>query len=96
MKRMLPHAEAVVGIILRLLHQAVKFRKHNRRDSRLPGELPMLKTPAKKVTQTIAETDDLYGTPAYTEEEMVADFVPYALWCNRTPGEMQVWVRAQI
>ena len=37
-------------------------------DSRLPGELPMLKTPAKKVTQTIAETDDLYGTPAYTEE----------------------------
>ena len=65
-------------------------------DSRLPGELPMLKTPAKKVTQTIAETDDLYGTPAYTEEEMVADFVPYALWCNRTPGEMQVWVRAQI
>lgn len=56
----------------------------------------MLKTPAKKVTQTIAETDDLYGTPAYTEEEMVADFVPYALWCNRTPGEMQVWVRAQI
>ena len=65
-------------------------------DSRLPGELPMLKTPAKKVTQTIAETDDLYGTPAYTEEKMVADFVPYALWCNRTPGEMQVWVRAQI
>lgn len=65
-------------------------------DSRLPGELPMLKTPAKKVTQTIAETDELYGTPAYTEEKMVADFVPYALWCNRTPGEMQVWVRAQI
>ena len=28
----------------------------------------------KRVTQTIAETDDLYGTPAYTEEEMVADF----------------------
>ena len=65
-------------------------------DSRLPGELPMLKTPAKKVTQTIAETDELYGTPAYTEEKMVADFEPYALWCNRTPGEMQVWVRAQI
>lgn len=20
--------------------------------------------------------------------------VPYALWCNRTPGEMQVWINA--
>ena len=38
MKGVLSHAEAVVGIVLRLLHQAVKFRKHHRRDPRFPSD----------------------------------------------------------
>ena len=46
MKGMLPHAEAVVGIVLRLLHQVVKFRKHNRRDSRLPGDAQKIRVGA--------------------------------------------------
>ena len=26
-------------------------------------------------------------------EEMTLNFIPYAYWCNREPGEMTVWVR---
>lgn len=65
-------------------------------DSRLPGKLPILKLPARRLVQTIKETKQLYGRPVFETEETLVDFVPYALWCNRTPGEMQVWAKSLI
>lgn len=61
----------------------------------LPGRLPTLQPTGRRLTATVADDAALYGAPAFAEEPVTLKAVPYALWCNRTPGEMQVWIRAQ-
>lgn len=61
----------------------------------LPGKLPTLYCMGERLTQTIAETDKLYGLPKLQKEPTKVKFIPYCLWCNRTPGEMQVWIKAK-
>ena len=61
----------------------------------LPGQLPTLRMSGRRLTATVADDTALYGAPAFAEEPVTLKAVPYALWCNRTPGEMQVWIRAQ-
>jgi DUF1680 family protein len=35
----------------------------------------------------------LYGKPAFSMRDQNLTAVPYALWGNRTPGEMLVWIK---
>lgn len=58
----------------------------------LPGELPMISFRAKRLDSGVG--DELYGAPSFTFSEKELKAIPYALWCNRTPGEMQVWLNA--
>lgn len=60
----------------------------------LPGALPTLHLKGKRLVETLQDSDALYGTPALVLENAVLKAIPYALWCNREPGEMQVWIRA--
>lgn len=62
----------------------------------LPGNLPALSVSGKRLVQSIAEEDDLYGVPSFAFEETQLRAVPYCLWCNREPGEMLVWVKAAL
>ena len=40
--------------------------------------------------------ESLYGQPSFRFTDAELKAVPYALWCNRTPGEMIVWINALI
>lgn len=62
----------------------------------LPGALPSLELAGERLTQTSADDAALYGAPQFTKRHATVRAVPYALWCNRTPGEMQVWIKAKI
>ena len=62
----------------------------------LPGKMPTLEFQGHRVVETISERDELYGTPSFVKEPVSLKAIPYALWCNREPGEMQVWMRAEI
>ena len=62
--------------------------------SDLPGELPVLEVEGRRLTQTTGNDDALYDAPHFASEPTRLRAVPYALWCNRTPGEMQVWINA--
>jgi DUF1680 family protein len=55
-------------------------------------------TPAitgRSFRECFANTGDLYmeDAPEYQETRFTA--IPYALWQNRTPGNMAVWIRAK-
>lgn len=60
----------------------------------LPGKLPTLEFEGERLTKTIDEEEELYGTPSFHKQPVMLKSIPYALWCNRTPGEMQVWMKA--
>lgn len=62
----------------------------------LPGRLPALEVAGRRLTESLADEDALYGAPGFRSEPAVLKAVPYALWCNRQPGEMLVWLRAQV
>lgn len=59
----------------------------------LPGELPSLVFEGKRLESGV---EGLYGAPAFRFTRHSFKAVPYALWCNRSPGEMQVWLRAAL
>ena len=62
-------------------------------DTDLLGGVTALRVPAF-VDRNDGWGADLYrATPAKADEVEVTA-VPYAVWCNRQPGAMQVWVRA--
>ena len=60
----------------------------------LPGNLPRLCFSGKRLNSFSG--NELYSAPdfTFTDEKLTA--VPYGLWCNRTPGEMTVWIKALI
>lgn len=62
----------------------------------LVGTLPVLSFRAKRLIGSIAETDALYGRPQFAFSEQRVKAIPYCLWCNRTPGEMLVWMHTTI
>lgn len=61
------------------------------REDLLGGTL-VLKAEARKLDTSGWEEDQLYGTakPRWKSCSIMA--VPYCCWCNRTPGEMLVWI----
>lgn len=60
----------------------------------LPGSLPTFKVHGSRLDSGIGES--LYGQPSFRFTDAELKAVPYALWCNRTPGEMIVWINALI
>lgn len=62
----------------------------------LPGTLPTLQVSGRRLVQTIAQQDDLYGDPSFDVQDVTLKAIPYALWCNRQSGEMLVWMHAQV
>lgn len=63
-------------------------------DEALPGGLPVLRVPGRRIVQTAADAEALYADSAFKAEPCELRAVPYALWGNRTPGEMRVWLDA--
>jgi len=57
----------------------------------LPGELPTLHLNGKRFSSGVGS--QLYGKPAFSMRDQNLTAVPYALWGNRTPGEMLVWIK---
>jgi len=60
-----------------------------------PGGLPTIEFDGMRLRETIEE-DALYGRPHFVKDPVRLKAIPYAQWCNRTPGEMRVWIRADI
>lgn len=58
----------------------------------LPGELPCLTVKGSRIESGIQDENMLYGTPDIKVSDVQLKAIPYALWCNRQPGEMQVWI----
>jgi len=58
-----------------------------------PGELPCLGVNGNRIENSIHDEGMLYGRPDIKIKNVQIKAVPYALWCNRQPGEMQVWIR---
>ena len=63
-------------------------------DAALPGGIPTLRVPGRRIVQTAADPQALYADSALRTEPCELLAVPYALWGNRTPGEMRVWLDA--
>ena len=63
-------------------------------DAALPGDIPTLRVPGRRIVQTAADSEALYADSAIRTEPCELRAVPYALWGNRTPGEMRVWLDA--
>ena len=63
-------------------------------DAALPGSLPTLRVPGRRIVRTGADPEELYADSALAAEPCELRAVPYALWGNRTPGEMRVWLDA--
>ena len=59
------------------------------------GALPRLTFPGKRLTAT-TQGPGLYGAPQLRTEPVTLRAVPYAFWVNRTPGEMEVWIKASV
>ena len=62
-------------------------------DAALPGGIPTLRVPGRRIVQTAADPQALYADSALRTEPCELLAVPYALWGNRTPGEMRVWIQ---
>lgn len=60
----------------------------------LPGSMPTLVVQGKRLDSGVG--DALYGSPSFRLSDVELKAVPYALWCNRTPGEMIVWLNAVV
>ena len=62
----------------------------------LPGEIPTLQYEATRIHNQSTEQGALYGELKLKKEKTHLTAVPYGLWCNRTPGEMLVWVKVKV
>ena len=61
----------------------------------LPGTLPVLHFAGQRLQTDIAG-GELYGRVNYRMQKAEFTAVPYCLWCNRTPGEMMVWLKTRL
>ncbi|MFA5675059.1 MAG: beta-L-arabinofuranosidase domain-containing protein [Christensenellales bacterium] len=62
----------------------------------LPGNLPALTYQGGRLKQLNRDEKRLYDTAGFLMEPVTLKAIPYCLWCNRQPGEMIVWQKAQI
>lgn len=60
----------------------------------LPGRIPMLAIPGERIVRTQASEGALYADSCLEAEPTQVLARPYALWGNRKPGEMRVWLDA--
>ena len=60
----------------------------------LPGKLPVLAVPGERIVRTQASEGALYADSCLETEPAQVLARPYALWGNREPGEMRVWLDA--
>lgn len=74
--------------------QTLVEKKHPIED--MPGELPSLCFSGERLTCTTGQPNKLYDTPKFEKAKTELTAVPYCLWCNREPGEMQVWMKATV
>ena len=62
----------------------------------LPGDLPTFSLDGERLIRTTEQTGALYAKPKFEKAKGSLEAVPYCLWCNRNPGEMLVWMKAQL
>ena len=82
------------GENLAALQAAVGAAEEAPADAALPGSLPTLRVSGRRIVQTAEDPEALYADCAIRTEPCELRAVPYALWGNRTPGEMRVWLDA--
>ena len=58
----------------------------------LPGKLPIFHLNGKRFSSGVGSL--LYGRPVFSMSNQKLTAVPYALWGNRSPGEMLIWIKA--
>jgi len=59
----------------------------------LLGGTTVLKFKGMKISEANWSSDELYKETEVIWEEKVLTAIPYCYWCNRTPGEMLVWIK---
>jgi len=62
----------------------------------LPGELPTIGFDGERLVRTTEQPSALYASPNFDKTKVALTAVPYCLWCNREPGEMLVWMKAEV
>lgn len=64
-------------------------------DEKLFGGTTVIRFNGEKISASNWGQDDLYKTLEPVYESVTLTAVPYAYWCNRTPGEMLVWMNTR-
>jgi DUF1680 family protein len=62
----------------------------------LPGTLPMLGLSGERLIRTTDQQNALYASPTFEKTKAQLRTIPYCLWCNREPGEMLIWMKAEL
>lgn len=62
----------------------------------LPGGVPTLEAPGRRIVRTQAREGTLYADSRLEVKPVSIRAVPYALWGNRETGEMRVWLDADV
>lgn len=89
--------EADNGENLATLRIPVKAEiKEEKQDKSLPGDLPVLKIKGDRLVSTIEDDHLLYAAPDFKTKKEELTAIPYCIWGNRTPGEMRVFLDAEI
>lgn len=63
---------------------------------KLPGNLPTLGFGGERLIRTLDQPGALYASPKFDKAKTELTAIPYCLWCNREPGEMLVWMKADL
>ncbi|MCI1955252.1 MAG: glycoside hydrolase family 127 protein [Oscillospiraceae bacterium] len=59
------------------------------------GGTTVIRCAAEKISASNWNENELYKSILPVYEKVTLTAVPYAYWCNRTPGEMIVWIHAK-
>lgn len=73
-----------------LVSRSAELEEHF--DRTLFGGTTVITCPAKKISAENWGDGELYRAKKPTLEDVTLTAVPYGYWCNRTPGEMCVWL----
>ncbi len=65
-------------------------------EASLPGGVPTLEAPGRRIVRTQAREGVLYADSCVEAKPVPIRAVPYALWGNRESGEMRVWLDADL
>lgn len=64
-------------------------------EPKLLGGVAVIAGKAKRRNPAVWSDNELYKADASKAKPVTFKAVPYATWCNRAPGEMQVWLQLQ-